>query len=88
MDWRPIETAPRDGTEVDLWVSGPGARRVADCRWARPTLANWGDRYGDDGDLPAQWVTRNGFALDRRNGIPTHWMPAPAALRRTPPHDR
>jgi len=77
-EWQPIETAPKDGTEIDLWVSV--GVRVADCRWGKPSGANWGDRYGCDQDLPAQWVTRHGFALDRRNGPPTHWMPHP-----TPP---
>ncbi len=77
--WRPIETAPKRGL-VDIWVSGPGSRRIADCRWGKPSHANWGDRYGCDKDLPPQWITASGCALDRRNGEPTHWMPLP-----TPP---
>jgi hypothetical protein len=31
MTWQPIETAPKDGTVVDLWVRGRG--RVTDCVW-------------------------------------------------------
>ena len=75
--WQLIETALRDGTEIDIWISGPGPRRIANCRWAKPSHASWGDRYGDDSDLPAQWITRTGTALDSRNGVPTHWMPLP-----------
>lgn len=30
MEWQPIESAPKDGTVVDLWVDGG---READCRW-------------------------------------------------------
>lgn len=74
-EWRNIETAPKDGTEIDLWAMG---RRVSNCRWAKPTHANWGDRHGCDQDLPEQWVTRSNCAWDRRNGEPTHWMPVPA----------
>ena len=29
--WQPIETAPRDGTIIDLWLTGGG--RVADQWW-------------------------------------------------------
>ncbi|CAM5597022.1 hypothetical protein MAUB1S_10093 [Mycolicibacterium aubagnense] len=72
--WHPIETAPTDGAEIDIWIAGPGSRRIANCRWAKPSRANWGDHFGEDKDLPFQWITRDGFALDRRNGQPSHWM--------------
>lgn len=76
--WRPIETAPRDGTYIDLWgeeesarfnrPSTPPMRRQASCRWER------------QGPTPGEgWY---GFAL--RSGArilrATHWMPLP-----TPP---
>lgn len=72
--WMPIETAPRD-REIDLWMSV--GVRIADCRWGRPSHANWGDRHGADQNLPAQWISRSGAALDRRNGLPTHWREKP-----------
>lgn len=77
VDWQPIKTAPKD-REIDIWVTGRGSRRIADCRWGKPSRANWGDRYGADRDLPDQWITRGSFALDRRNGVATHWMERPA----------
>jgi len=77
----PIEAAPRD-REIDIYVTGPGSRWIENCRWGKPTGANWGDRYGADQDLPEQWITRAGFALDRRNGVATHWRPADGALGR------
>ena len=45
MQWQPIETAPKDGTEIDLWVSGYKGRihRKPSCKW--------GTAYGDTGWL-------------------------------------
>ena len=41
-DWKPIETAPKDGTKVDLWVEWPGRSPAA----GRDPDAEWTDRYG------------------------------------------
>ena len=38
--WHPIETAPKDGTQIDVWVSGAYGYRVADVRWA-PNREQW-----------------------------------------------
>jgi hypothetical protein len=67
--WQPINTAPTDGTFVDLWMVGPlntGARR-ADC-WFKngKWLTDYFDR-GDDG--PEFYI----------GDVPTHWMPLPGA---------
>ena len=46
--WQPIESAPRDGTFVDLWYPGNGdsaspPRRIANCRWSE---AAWWAQIG------------------------------------------
>jgi hypothetical protein len=70
IGWQPIETAPKDGTIVDLW--GPkfnrdgiwnGECRYASCRWSN----GWQNAY---------WCP-----LDKKSQ-PTHWMPLPAAPQR------
>lgn len=62
MTWEPIETAPKDGAIVDLWVtSGPRSMRDADCFWADP--GKWIDNCGDPVEV-AGWRA-------------THWMPLP-----------
>jgi hypothetical protein len=69
-EWHPIETAPKDGTFVDLWVNwSDGAKRVPDCKW---------DTDDDGRDY------REGFwhLQDRQfwliaPEIITHWMPVP-----------
>jgi hypothetical protein len=82
-EWQPIETAPKDGTVIDLWVDGEFAGRRASCYWGKP----WHDcgehgRYCDSEwhDLDNGWVDDLNMplrSLDDRE--PTHWMPLPAA---------
>ena len=62
--WQPIETAPRDGTLIDLWAG----ERIANCAWNVPSKC-WGERIGV-GSGWKYWAV----VLD-----PTHWMPLPAA---------
>jgi hypothetical protein len=61
---RPIETAPRDGTQIDLWAM---KARWANAYWSarRNSWVIWGmDEYGFLGEV-------------RVDGQPTHWMPLP-----------
>ena len=65
MIWQPIETAPRDGTLIDLWSS---RERIANCAWNVPS-ACWAERIGV-GFGGKHWAVVS---------APTHWMPLPAA---------
>jgi len=68
MIWQPIETAPKDGTVIDLW-DGHYKHRVVNARWANHYWMNgvpireksWGSN------------DRDGPFCDK----PTHWMPLP-----------
>lgn len=74
--WRPIATAPRNGTTVDLWgakstdaqlrPADMRARRFTDCRWRRII-------EGMAGDFDSDWYEPNEMNPVR----PTHWMPIP-----------
>ena len=72
--WRPIETAPKDGTEIlvycpRLGVCGPAKWDVNKfAKTPRPFWSHWGERIWG-----VTWV---------RSDQPTHWMPLPG-----PPHD-
>lgn len=75
--WRPIETAPMDGTRVMLWRGSPHIGT-----WAEMVIAEWYDgawswptdnpsTHGEwsPDDLVNGYYSREGF---------THWMPLPA----------
>lgn len=72
VGWQPIETAPRDGTLVDLWVDhGQGnGKRIACCKY-------------DAGSSHPDWVERSYGILDVISGTPTHWMPIPEAPKKS-----
>ena len=75
MGWQPIETAPRDGTVVDLWAEwNRGAVRVPNMRWTssvkNPRIVGWFDNFYGHG---------SNYAEEQF----THWMPLPEA----PAHD-
>ncbi len=82
MDWQPIETAPKDGSVIDLWVTCQSdARRVPDAYWSHE-----GFQYGPvRQDGKPGWAAANmgydgcdGYADDPEDGQrATHWMPLP-----------
>lgn len=68
MAWQPIETAPKDGTLVDLWADG---ERLPDCFWFAPEWSDeeehcWRQKYAE--------TVGCSFAV---MVAPSHWMPQP-----------
>jgi hypothetical protein len=91
-EWQPIETAPMDGTKIDIWVAdqdGDG-RREADAYWVKDRAV---DPYDSTKGCRDGWWAPNhdydgadGWAMHRpytdRTGKEyferaTHWMPRP-----------
>lgn len=62
--WRPIEEAPKDGNEVDLWwqVAPGNGYRATDCYWSKM------ERY---------WRQLGDVGQPRMAGEPTHFMLLP-----------
>lgn len=74
-EWRPIETAPKDGRFVDLWNGG----RVTDARWCTPDghcedHKAWCFLEAEEA-VEGRGIRWNWWELDR---VPTHWMQLPA----------
>jgi hypothetical protein len=69
-EWQPIETAPKDGTVIDLWD--------AYCK-CRVVNASWAHHYF----LNSKPQNEKSWGRDDRDGPfcakPTHWMPLPEA---------
>lgn len=77
--WRPIDSAPRDGTHIIAWCrrgSGQTPQCIAPVWWCRPA------DLGGTGD--AAWVYRTSVGLHFAN--PTYWqpLPKPPAVERVP----
>jgi len=75
--WQPIDTAPKDGTRIDLLYAYPRGRTI-NCEWRQ------GDVYGDGGWFWSSPRWEGGILLAEEqwstncypNMEPTHWMPA------------
>jgi hypothetical protein len=69
--WQPIETAPRDGTRMLLWVAVN----------EEPVIAAWcvsRAPYRFEG-WSTGWETASGYDVGYASiGDPTHWRPLPA----------
>lgn len=71
-DWQPIETAPKDGTVVDLWAGS----RLANCFWNQDPIADAND---DDSCWCQQYseLPTASFSLADYDPQPTYWMKVP-----------
>lgn len=79
MNWQPIETAPKNGTEILAWREDAGVLLV---RWTAPmeflTEAECENLLGDSAE-EYDWFYADFVSGGRLEGdlTPTHWMPLP-----------
>jgi hypothetical protein len=77
--WQPIETAPIDGTRIDLWCDNA---RLVDCLFCVPT------HNPAFGRKPASWCMEewDGWRtlLKPIDMEPTYWMPTPPPPQSAP----
>lgn len=72
VEWRPIDTAPKDGTRILVCSPGSDYNQINIARWGV------GEPFGE---TPA-WVTDSegpGYSTELEGeDEPSHWMPLPA----------
>lgn len=74
VQWQPIETAPRDGTLIDLYVPSLG-KRATDCYWKDSQIrGHSGWWWGNHDNNPERMSYR--LHLEA-----THWLPIPSLLQ-------
>lgn len=74
MDWQPIETAPKDGTEILVVLDG----RVWLCSYVREHTEESDDAFMPKGTVygGGWYIGNDGFIPSGQEGM-THWMPLP-----------
>jgi hypothetical protein len=74
--WQPIETAPKDGTVVDLWVkeSNGVAERWSDCCW--DNRFNEHARKRSEMEFVDGWWSGS-CPIGYSGETVSHWMPLP-----------
>ena len=85
LEWRPIETAPKDGKAVLLHnnkAPGNPSGRMESCEGYNTVVGEWwaSDQSDNDADGFGDWACYMDAIEDPRCPFePTHWMPLPAA---------
>jgi hypothetical protein len=63
-EWQPIETAPKDGTNILSW-----------CKEYGLVICSWTGHEDDNGQFETGWIAFHCFATYKFN--PTYWIPIP-----------
>ena len=76
-DWKPIDTAPKDGTKILLYEDGiiEGYFEVNE-KYIKDHKA-----WGGEGYWKSLWTPEHGCGCCGDDNEPTHWMPLPKGPR-------
>lgn len=76
-EWQPIATAPKDGTDIFVYVRGDTVYPTAA---SYKSSAYFKQEYGDSEYMAEGWYWSFGYPSDFHEETlePSHWMPIPA----------
>lgn len=74
-DWQPIETAPKDGTEILVRLVRAGC--------PRHLVVHHCDFVEDHPPIDSAWYFWTGYQFAPVQSQPTHWMPLPDPPKRS-----
>lgn len=90
MEWRPIESAPKNGTAIQAKIPGHGSDNII--AWLNGLVGEHGEDCGgwsfvEEQEPPDNWTDGICWARNEdgeESTKPTHWkpLPAPAQLER------
>lgn len=78
-DWQPIDTAPKDGTEILAWRDDSGTLLVRWTSLAEFLTDSELEEYDEETTYRDDWFYAD-FVVGGRleyDCVPTHWMPLP-----------
>ena len=72
--WQPMESAPKDGTNILAWLATWEMPAFVNWRVGRSGIAMWNDAVEHDNEMDGS---------DAYSHPPTHWLPLPAPPKPT-----
>ncbi len=77
VKWRKMESAPKDGTVIDIWMQGTTQYRAVDCYWTVPKTP---PSY--ETDKKGYWIDSEGNSLSEDGRfVPVLWIEIPPPLQ-------
>jgi hypothetical protein len=76
-EWQPIDTAPKDGTRIILWLPVEDVAISGFWEWVEPERIDGHQLYSGFYD----WFVDNDYVIFDSEYRPTHWMPMPKVTK-------
>lgn len=80
VEWRPMETAPRDGTQIMMRCIDPDVQGFGTRETPHVVIGNWQHPRPNRDPSDGAWnVPMCDWWIGEHDGVLTHWLPLPPA---------